>query len=122
VGQTSENYRIREVAELVRDVVPGSTVTFAKDGGPDLRCYRVDCSKIRRVLPSFTARWTVARGIEELYHAYREKRLNLSDLQGTRYLRIATIKHRIERGTLDRSLRPRLETASVEPATILTRG
>jgi nucleoside-diphosphate-sugar epimerase len=44
VGRTKENYRIREVAELVREVVPGSEVTFAEGAGPDLRCYRVDCA------------------------------------------------------------------------------
>src|SRR5207244_10822400 len=43
VGQTRENYRIREVAEMVKKVVPGSSVAFAADGGPDLRCFRGDC-------------------------------------------------------------------------------
>jgi nucleoside-diphosphate-sugar epimerase len=61
VGRTEENYRIREVAELVREVVPGSEVTFAEGAGPDLRCYRVDCGKLAR-LPGVELRWTVRRG------------------------------------------------------------
>src|SRR2546425_10099982 len=41
VGQTEENYRIRELAEIVQEVVPSSRIDYAKDGGPDPRCYRV---------------------------------------------------------------------------------
>src|SRR5436189_5490311 len=44
VGRTEENFQIREVADLVEEVVPGSVVEYAEGGGPDLRCYRVDCS------------------------------------------------------------------------------
>jgi nucleoside-diphosphate-sugar epimerase len=107
VGQTSENYRIREVADIVKEVVPGSTVTYAEDGGPDLRCYRVDCAKIRDVLGpfGFEPRWTVRRGVEELYAAYRTYGLTLEDLQGPRYIRIATIQRLIGAGKLDQSLR-----------------
>jgi len=97
--------------------VSGSTVTYAADGGPDLRCYRVDCSKITRVLPEFRPSWTVRRGIEELYTAYRQHGLSLDDLQGVRYLRIATIRQLLDSGRLDPSLRWQAQAASeVAPA------
>ena len=38
VGQTEENYRIRELAKIVQDVVPGSRIDYAPGGGPDPRC------------------------------------------------------------------------------------
>src|SRR5437667_7908293 len=76
VGRTEENYRIREVAEIVRQVVPGSVVKYAEGGGPDTRCYRVDCGKIARALPEFQPQWTVQRGVEQLYAAYRRHGLS----------------------------------------------
>jgi nucleoside-diphosphate-sugar epimerase len=105
VGHTTENYRIREVAEMVRDVVPGSSVTYATDGGPDLRCYRVDCSKIARVLTEFQPRWTVRQGVEELYDAFKVHGLTLDDLEGARYQRIARIKKLSAEGMLSQELR-----------------
>ena len=48
MGRNEENYRIRDVARIVSEVVPDSVVTYAEGGGPDQRCYRVDCSKIAR--------------------------------------------------------------------------
>ena len=44
-------------------------------GGPDLRCYRVDCGKISRVLKDFRPAWTVRQGIEELYADYQRQHL-----------------------------------------------
>jgi nucleoside-diphosphate-sugar epimerase len=105
VGQTTENYRIREVADMVREVVPGSSVRYAPGGGPDLRCYRVDCNKIARVLPDFRPSWTVRRGIQELYEAYSHAGLTLDDVQGSRYVRIARIREMLAQGSLDQGLR-----------------
>ena len=51
VGQTEENYRIRDLADIVADTVPGCHVEYAPDGGPDTRCYRINFDKVRRVLP-----------------------------------------------------------------------
>ena len=62
VGASAENYRIRDLAEIVEDVVPGARASFAEDGGPDKRSYQVDCSKIARVLPGFQPRWKRAPG------------------------------------------------------------
>jgi nucleoside-diphosphate-sugar epimerase len=104
VGRTEENYRIREVAEMVREVVPGSEVTFAEGAGPDLRNYRVDCAKLAGV-PGLELRWTVRRGVEELYHAFKEHGLEAADLGGARFQRIAQIKQLMDRGQVDADLR-----------------
>ena len=58
VGRTEENYQIRDVASMVEEIVPGSRVKYAEGGGPDLRCYRVNCDKIARTLPEFRPQWT----------------------------------------------------------------
>jgi nucleoside-diphosphate-sugar epimerase len=105
VGRTTENYRIREVAEMVQEVVPGSRVVYAVDGGPDLRCYRVDCSKIARRLETFRPAWTVRQGIQELYAAYQAAKLSLADLQGPRYIRLSRIRELLASRTIDATLR-----------------
>lgn len=105
VGQTEENYRIRELAAIVRDVVPGSRVEYAKDGGPDPRCYRVDFSKIHRLLPDFKPRWTARRGAEELYAAYKTAGLALKDCEGPRFKRIDHLKQLLSTDCLDATLR-----------------
>ena len=88
VGASAENYRIRDLAEIVEKIVPGARASFAAGGGPDERSYRVDCSKIARVLPEFEPHWTVSRGVEQLHGAYVRHGLTFDEFTGSRYLRI----------------------------------
>ena len=101
VGNTEENYRIRELADIVAETVPGCRIEYAADGGPDKRCYRVTCNKIERVL-GFKAQWTARKGAQELYDSYC--RAGLTDQQRSSYLRIATIQGLLKKGKLDASL------------------
>jgi nucleoside-diphosphate-sugar epimerase len=105
VGQTEENYQIRDLAEIVREVVPGSRVEYAADGGPDPRCYRVEFGKIHRLLPDFKPRWNARRGAEELYAAYRQVGLVIGDCEGTRFKRIEHLKSLMASGRVDATLR-----------------
>jgi nucleoside-diphosphate-sugar epimerase len=105
VGQTDENYRIRELAEIVRQVVPGSRIDYAEDGGPDPRSYRVDFAKIHRLLPEFKPQWNARRGAESLYAAYRTIGLVLEDCEGPRFKRIDHLRHLLATGRLDATLR-----------------
>jgi nucleoside-diphosphate-sugar epimerase len=112
VGASTENYRIQAVAQIVEGVVPSSQASFAEGGGPDERSYRVDCSKIARVLPEFEPRWTVRRGVEELYDAYVRDGLTFEEFTGTRYLRINRVRELQEADWVDDALRWRMPVAS----------
>lgn len=107
VGRSQENYQIRDIADMVLAVVPGSKVIYAPDGAPDLRCYRVNCDEIARVLPAFKPRWTVADGVRELYEAYRAGGLTYDTFagDGSRYLRIKQLQRLQASGRLDEQLR-----------------
>jgi hypothetical protein len=105
VGASTENYRIREIAEMIEKVVPGSQASFAEGGGPDKRSYQVDCSKIQRVLPDFKPKWTVPLGVEELYEAYVRQGLTFDEFTGTRFLRIKRVQELQEAGLVDDELR-----------------
>jgi len=105
VGQTTENYQIREIAELVRSIVPGSRIGFANDASSDKRNYRVDCNYIARKLHGFKPQWTCRRGIEQLYDAYATVGLSLSDFEGERFMRIAQVKKLVREAEVDETLR-----------------
>ena len=105
VGQTEENYQIRDIADMVEEIVPGSRVKYAEGGGPDPRCYRVNCDKIAQTLPGFSPEWTLRRGIDQLYSSYQKLNLKLQEFTGSRYTRIKHIKSLQAEGRLDASLR-----------------
>jgi nucleoside-diphosphate-sugar epimerase len=105
VGRTEENYRVRALGALVEQVVPGSRVRYAEGGGPDPRCYRVDCGKLMRTLPEYQPAWTVQRGMEQLRDAFQANGLTREDLSGDKYFRIRRIRALQSEGLLDASLR-----------------
>ena len=105
VGITEENFRVREVADMVESVVTGSRVEYADGASPDARDYRVDFAKIHRVLPEFRPRWTVRKGVEELYEAYQRFDLTADEFLGGRYVRLNEIKRLQSEGRLDDELR-----------------
>jgi nucleoside-diphosphate-sugar epimerase len=105
IGRNSENYRIRELAEIVKDTVPGCRVEYAADAGPDKRNYRVDFSKFSNAFPEFNPQWDARKGAQELYAAYQKVGLRLEDFEGPRYKRVDHIKQLLKEGSLDSSLR-----------------
>jgi nucleoside-diphosphate-sugar epimerase len=105
VGQTAANYRIRELAEIVAATVPGCAVTYAEGAGPDLRCYRVDCGKIARLLPHWQPRWDARSGAAQLADAYRAAGLTEEQFRGARYVRLAWIRELQSAGSVDGELR-----------------
>jgi nucleoside-diphosphate-sugar epimerase len=104
VGLSEENFRVRDVAEMVESVT-GSRVQFAHGASPDMRDYRVDFTKIQRVLRGFRPRWTVRKGVEELYEAYRRFGLTADEFLGGRYVRLAEIKRLQGQARLNDQLR-----------------
>jgi nucleoside-diphosphate-sugar epimerase len=113
VGRNEDNYRIRELADIVKETVPNTVIEYAADAGPDKRCYRVDCSKITKVLPEFQPVWDARKGAVELYETYKKIGLVLEDFEGPRFKRIAHIRKLIEDGLLTTSLRWTNQEAAV---------
>ena len=105
VGVPGENFRIRELAEIVREVVPGSRIEFAEGASADMRNYRVDCGLLPEIATEYRPRWNARTGAEQLYKAYRGADLTLEDFEGTRYNRIAHVQQLLADGLLDRTLR-----------------
>jgi nucleoside-diphosphate-sugar epimerase len=105
VGGSGENYQIRDIASIVQEVVPGCTVRYQEGGGPDPRCYRVNCDKIAVHLPGFRTEWTVRRGVEELYAAFVKHELT-SEMFAT-YVRLPRIQSLLSSGQVDAALRRR---------------
>jgi len=105
VGINQENYRIRELAEIVKETVPGCRIQYAKDAEPDKRTYRVDFSKIARTLPEFTPQWNARRGAQELYRAYQKYGIQLEEFEGPKYKRVDHIKQLLVDGAVDSNLR-----------------
>lgn len=105
VGRTEDNVQIRQIAEMVREAVPGSQVSFAEGAGPDIRNYRVDFAKLHTTFPDLKMRWDVRAGIDELAAAYARYGLTYEDFVSSRYVRLRRIRELLDAGLVDEMLR-----------------
>jgi nucleoside-diphosphate-sugar epimerase len=105
IGADAENHRIRDIAQIVEEVVPGSRIAFAAGAGPDRRSYRVSFAKLQRAFPELHPRWTVRASVEQMLAAYRDNGLQIADFESSRFMRIARLKELMAAGRLDAGLR-----------------
>lgn len=110
VGTTAENYQIRDLADIVKNVVPSCQIEYADNAGPDTRCYRVDCNEIARTIPGFKPQWTARRGAIQLFDTLTRVGLSSETFEGSQFSRIAHIRHLMAVGDLDENLRWRTAT------------
>jgi nucleoside-diphosphate-sugar epimerase len=71
VGDTANNYRVKEIAETIADVFTGCALSFGENGS-DNRSYRVSFDKINTKLPGFKCDWNAERGAKQLHEIFNQ--------------------------------------------------
>ena len=95
VGGNNENYRVREVADQVKRLMPEAQITYTGEVGADPRNYRVNFDMLKRVLPDFKLQYTLASGMDELHKAMVDHKFNKKDFEGDQFVRLRVLKHRL---------------------------
>ncbi len=116
VGRAEDNVQVRDIAEIVRQAVPGSRVSLAAGAGPDLRDYRVDFSKLTGTFPELTLRWSVPAGVDELVRAYTDYTFSHDDFVSSTYVRLRRIRELLSAGLVDEMLRRQPGALLPDPA------
>jgi nucleoside-diphosphate-sugar epimerase len=104
VGRSEDVVQVRDIAEMVREVVPNSTLSIAAGAGPDLRNYKVDFSKLNDTFPGLKLEWTVRKGVEEMYAAYQQHGLTYDDFTSAQFVRLRRIEQLLGAGLVDSQL------------------
>ena len=111
VGQNSENYQIRQLAEVVKATVPNCDVKFVPGAEPDKRNYRVEFTRYASTFQNYALRWDVRRGARELYESYKKTDLQKNTYESPQYNRIGQLKYLLDTRQLDETLRWRTSPA-----------
>jgi nucleoside-diphosphate-sugar epimerase len=100
VGANSENYRVREIAQIVADVFPGCELSTGKSSS-DNRSYRVSFDKISSQLPGFSCAWTARMGAEELRARFEQIELDKDTYEYRAFTRLKQIRYLTRTGQID---------------------
>lgn len=104
-GADELNHQVRALGQIVAETVPGCRLVLVPQPGADQRTYRADFTKFKRTFPEFEFRWTARKGARELYDAFQRIGLSGTDFTDKRFTRLNWLRHLLESGALDQSLR-----------------
>jgi nucleoside-diphosphate-sugar epimerase len=97
IGSDAENFQVRDIADIVRHLVPGANIVYTGEVGKDPRDYRVDFARLGRVLPEFRLESTLAAGMEGLLAQFYDHRFSAVDFDGDQFVRLKTLRHRLDK-------------------------
>ncbi len=97
VGGNPENYQVRQIGDYVQKLVPQASIVYTGEVGNDPRNYRVSFDLLTKQIPRFSLSYTLESGMEELHRKMVDHRFSLDDFEGDRYVRLRTLKHRMDR-------------------------
>ena len=100
VGDSSHNYRVREVAEIVAETFPGCRLSFGA-ASADNRSYRVSFEKIRKRLPNFKCEWDARRGARQLYDLFKRIDMTPEVFQHRTFTRLKQLEYLIRTSQID---------------------
>ncbi|MDP3722502.1 MAG: SDR family oxidoreductase [Candidatus Omnitrophota bacterium] len=123
VGQTRNNLRILEVAQLIARHVPGCAVEFLSQrrggeqdtdfelvrdrkihDGVDTRTYRVSFDRITEALPGFRCRWNVEDGVARLVRELTALGLTAAQCTNRNFYRLQKLEALLNNGALTEEL------------------
>lgn len=103
VGADSENYRVREIAQIIADVMPGCEISVGTSAG-DNRSYRVRFKKIVEELPGFKAQWTARRGAEQLRDLFQRIEMGKDIYEFRAFTRLKQLRYLMRTGQVNEDL------------------
>lgn len=97
IGANKENFQVRDIADIVQDLVPEARIVYTGEIGNDPRNYRVKFDRLNMLLPDFKLEYDLRSGMEELHRAYIDHGFSVADFDGDQFVRLRTVKHRLDR-------------------------
>ena len=100
VGDTSHNYLVRDIAEIVAEVFPGCRLTFGP-ASADNRSYRVSFEKIRKHIPGYRCEWDARRGAQQLYELFKRIEMTPEVFNYRSFTRLKQLEYLIRTQQID---------------------
>lgn len=101
VGDTSNNYQVKEIAQIVAQIFKGCQLSFGENGG-DNRSYRVSFEKINKTLPGFKCEWDAVRGAQQLFDIFTQIDITKETFFFRGFTRLKQLEYLIRTEQIDR--------------------
>lgn len=102
VGDTTSNYQVKEIAQIVAEVFKGCQLSFGESSA-DNRSYRVSFEKINQTLPGFKCEWNAPRGAQQLFDVFSQIDMSEDTFLFRGFTRLKQLEYLIRTQQIDKS-------------------
>lgn len=95
IGGNSQNFQVKDIGNLVQQLVPNAKIVYTGEAGPDSRDYKVNFDLLQQILPNFSLEYTLESGMKELFDKYKAYNFSVSDFESEQFVRLRTLKNRL---------------------------
>lgn len=97
IGGNRENFQVKDVGNLVQQLVPKASIVYTGEVGADSRDYKVKFDLLKTLIPDFELEYTLEKGMRELYDAYQRHGFSVSDFESDQFVRLRTLKNNLHK-------------------------
>jgi nucleoside-diphosphate-sugar epimerase len=101
VGDTANNYQVKEIAQIVAEIFKGCQLSFGQSGA-DNRSYRVAFEKINTTLPGFKCEWNAMRGAQQLFDLFTQIDMTEEIFLSRGFTRLKQLEYLLRTQQIDR--------------------
>lgn len=102
VGDTTNNYQVKEIAEIIAEIFKGCQLSFG-DSGSDNRSYRVSFDKINQTLPGFKCDWNARGGAQQMFELFTSIDMSESTFLSRGFTRLKQLEYLLRTQQIDKN-------------------
>jgi nucleoside-diphosphate-sugar epimerase len=103
-GSNEWNYKIKELANKVKKIIPGTKILFSKNAKIDKRSYKVDFSLFNKIAPKHQPLYDIDSTIIETYNLIKNSNFKLLDFRNSNFIRLNVLKNLIKHKLINSKL------------------
>ncbi len=104
VGRTDSNYQIKDLANTVADLIPGTSVDINKNAETDNRSYKVDFSLYSQLASGFQPSFSLENSIVSLIDGLKSMKFDNHDFRSSQYIRLKALQSHMDMKRLNKEL------------------
>lgn len=104
-GRNENNYQVKDLAEAVSRLIPGTKVSINTDAPPDLRSYKVNFSLFHSLAENYLPQVSLEESIVRLKEGFSRMEFVNKNFRDSPYMRLNTLRRHMKSGKLGQDLR-----------------
>ncbi|MEP7229615.1 MAG: SDR family oxidoreductase [Ginsengibacter sp.] len=97
IGANEENFQVKNVADIVQQLIPSAKIVFTGEVGNDPRDYRVNFDLLAKILPDFELEYSLLSGMKDLFEKLKSIHFSEKDFDGERFTRLKLLRRHLDK-------------------------